>query len=1224
MRIQQLRFQNLNSLEGEWSIDFTAPDYLANGIFAITGPTGAGKTTILDAICLALYGRTPRLNRVNKSANEIMSRQTGYCYAEIIFETRDGCYRCHWSQQRARKKADGELQMPKHEISDFRSGKVLESKIRDVALSVEQITGMNFDQFTRSILLAQGGFAAFLQAPADERAPILEQITGTAIYSEISMQVHQRHREEKNCLDGLQAQIVGMKGISEAEEQSMQEGLQAKINQENEQQKQLASLQEALGWLDKLTGLEGEISELEAQWQHYMLRREVFQENGLRLARALQAMALDGPYSKLSALRNQQESDLTEMAGIRSALPLEREVFTGTHRCWGEEVQNLDVRRVLRKVEGETAKKVREMDLLIKQHEQQIDAIQATITTDEAEYAGLQADISNAKIELEKMEGSLAAIEAYLQNNRRDAALVTNLTGITGIFKRLEEIAAILENKRLALRQAVEAVPFLSQTREEVAALHTSNEQTQELNHKKLQYVQEQLENTLQGHEIFWWRDELDKFKEQKNKQQELEQRLFRIKQIEADLQCSRASVQQSDEQDKLLAVEIEQYGEKSSSCEAEVSLLEKQVTLLNRIRSLEEERARLEDGSPCPLCGATIHPFAAGNLPHMDETELALQKARDRFKQLSEDLYNRQLQKARVEKEWQHSLAAMQESQALLEKERTLRNGIMHELDLDLEAIKSSDIVQDLLSQTAHNIIDYVEQIKSLEALQKGEKELNQQYEESRLAFVKADKLLQQAASQHEQAQKDEVRLQQEYAALLNDVNQLRQGALRDVAVYGISDFPLEELPVIILALGERKNKWEAQQAEKVDLQKATHSAQTELVHQCSLLESQKQLLLNECSHLETLQEQYREKQLARFEIYAQRSPDEEEAHMDEEITVAEGVVELAREDMEKAQRNQERLEERDRILTVSTRHRGLELLHLEDSFAQQVLQAGFEDETDYLQASLSREEQQILSAQAEKLKEEKTELQTRLQDRQESLRQEKSRKLTEKPGDVLEEERQLVEKELKELRDEIGADKRFLQNTAENRQQMQEQLQKIAQQKEAFQRWQILHDLIGSSDGKKYRNFAQGLTFDIMINHANRQLQKMSDRYRLLRNRYQALELNVIDHYQAGEIRSTANLSGGESFLVSLALALGLSQMASHKVSVDSLFLDEGFGSLDEDTLDTALNTLAGLQQDGKLIGVISHVSALKERISTQIQVISKAGGRSIITGPGCKRVS
>lgn len=186
MRIQEVRFQNLNSLVGEWKIDFTDPAYLADGIFAITGPTGAGKTTILDGICLALYGRTPRLERVNKSGNEIMSRHTGSCYAEITFTTRDGSYRCHWSQQRAHKKHDGELQVHKHEISDAISGQVLENKIRDVALKVEEITGMNFNRFTRSMLLAQGGFAAFLQAPPDERAPILEQITGTEIYSQIS------------------------------------------------------------------------------------------------------------------------------------------------------------------------------------------------------------------------------------------------------------------------------------------------------------------------------------------------------------------------------------------------------------------------------------------------------------------------------------------------------------------------------------------------------------------------------------------------------------------------------------------------------------------------------------------------------------------------------------------------------------------------------------------------------------------------------------------------------------------------------------------------------------------------------------------------------------------------------------------------------------------------------------------------------------------------------
>jgi exonuclease SbcC len=139
-------------------------------------------------------------------------------------------------------------------------------------------------------------------------------------------------------------------------------------------------------------------------------------------------------------------------------------------------------------------------------------------------------------------------------------------------------------------------------------------------------------------------------------------------------------------------------------------------------------------------------------------------------------------------------------------------------------------------------------------------------------------------------------------------------------------------------------------------------------------------------------------------------------------------------------------------------------------------------------------------------------------------------------------------------------------------------------------------------------------------MVSHANRQLQKMTDRYLLVRDGRQPLELNVIDNYQAGEVRSTKNLSGGESFIVSLALALGLSHMASKNVRVDSLFLDEGFGTLDEEALDMALETLAGLQQEGKLIGVISHVAALKERIGTQIQVTPRTGGRSAISGPGC----
>ena len=156
MRIQNIRFQNLNSLTGIWEIDLTRPDFVSAGIFAITGPTGAGKTTILDAICLALYGRTPRLKTLSDSENEIMSRQTGECMAEVVFQIASGRrYRCHWSQRRARKSPEGRLQAARHEIADADSGQIICAQKRDMARVVTEITGLDFDRFTRSMMLAQ-------------------------------------------------------------------------------------------------------------------------------------------------------------------------------------------------------------------------------------------------------------------------------------------------------------------------------------------------------------------------------------------------------------------------------------------------------------------------------------------------------------------------------------------------------------------------------------------------------------------------------------------------------------------------------------------------------------------------------------------------------------------------------------------------------------------------------------------------------------------------------------------------------------------------------------------------------------------------------------------------------------------------------------------------------------------------------------------------------------
>ena len=221
----------------------------------------------------------------------------------------------------------------------------------------------------------------------------------------------------------------------------------------------------------------------------------------------------------------------------------------------------------------------------------------------------------------------------------------------------------------------------------------------------------------------------------------------------------------------------------------------------------------------------------------------------------------------------------------------------------------------------------------------------------------------------------------------------------------------------------------------------------------------------------------------------------------------------------------------------------------------------------------------------------------------------------------DILKNEQTKTLGSLKTLGEHVGAIKQKLSDNTDAKVKLKQKILLIDAQKTECTRWEALHSLIGSADGKKYRNFAQGITFELMVSHANRQLEKMSDRYLLVRDEKQPLELNIVDDYQAGEIRSTKNLSGGESFIVSLSLALGLSNMASRNVQVDSLFLDEGFGTLDAEALETALEALAGLHQKGKLIGVISHVSALKERIGTQINIMPLSGGKSSITGPGCR---
>ena len=162
--------------------------------------------------------------------------------------------------------------------------------------------------------------------------------------------------------------------------------------------------------------------------------------------------------------------------------------------------------------------------------------------------------------------------------------------------------------------------------------------------------------------------------------------------------------------------------------------------------------------------------------------------------------------------------------------------------------------------------------------------------------------------------------------------------------------------------------------------------------------------------------------------------------------------------------------------------------------------------------------------------------------------------------------------------------------------------------------ERWAKLNELAGSADGAKFRRIAQGYTLDILLNYANVQLRCLTRRYRLERVP-ETLALQVIDRDMCDEVRTVHSLSGGESFLVSLALALGLSSLSSNRMRVESLFIDEGFGSLDAETLRVAMDALESLRTQGRKIGVISHVQEMTERIPVRICVNRAGNGRSFL---------
>lgn len=987
MKILAIRGRNLASLEGEFEADFTSEPLLSAGIFAISGPTGAGKSTILDAMCLALFARTPRTDQAKENnvklrdVNEevlpqsdprfLLRRGTASGYAEVDFLALNGYrYRSRWSVGRARDKENGRLQSPRVTLHNIDKEEEEQGTRSELQARVVELIGLTFEQFTRSVLLAQNDFSTFLKAEQGEKASLLEKLTGTELYSAISRTIFEKNAVAKEAYDKIQARIQGIELLTEEAEQELQI--------------RLKESEASLLALEKAKAEQQTLQEAVKSTEQQIATRQTQQKDA--------AAKLEKATELLNAARKDYEQGLVEEQSSESEFKaLQQEL---------QQARGLDVRldAATRSV-ADTETRLREALARKKEGEDKLKAAQTRQQQSTAE---------------------IARLSEWRERYRSKESIAEQLTAL---LLHLDAASAA----RQAIEKAGKTIATTKQTAERLVAQLATIRQAAETKRAQLQKTEETIVRS------------------------EKELKALDIAALDKQIESVRL------ERENLL---IEQARQAASG-------------------DVLELRKKLQEGSPCPVCGSTHHPVVTHpavtevpkviaaltlQLEQLNARKTAYAGSEKQLNQLRQQLLqlHKELTEAdhtRTDLQGRQKLAETQiareetiraESQETLAKSLSAANRLFGNDDWQRGWQQDPDSFRDTLTTFARQWHDNTEKLQQLQREQSAQKAEYESYASFLPSLIKQ---VEEVTLLHEQNRTALLALQSERARLLG-----------------------------------------GKPADQVE------SAYTR----------RKEELKERMKRLQTVQT--------------------DQSGIADQLR---GIAGQIAQDLQKAS---------------------------DDLVVRQKALA------DWTEAWNTAHDNEPLELLLPRITQEKNEYAFRLR------------------------------------------------TQAENKQKIASQQEELNACRLENERWAKLNELAGSADGAKFRRIAQGYTLDVLLSYANVQLRDLSRRYRLERVP-ETLALQVIDRDMCDEIRTVHSLSGGESFLVSLALALGLSSLSSNRMKVESLFIDEGFGSLDADTLRIAMDALESLRTQGRKIGVISHVQEMTERIPVQIRVSRAGNGRSFL---------